>query len=214
MNHAFDRLQGLETRLRKAVLSTPLRRPWVDGERTEVLGVAWDCLGIREEWIPTVRPDVVFETTRGAVTVQGLRATSWPHCHGAAHLFLPADSSHSRLPLVLPCCGHGAGGKRALIYQREGLAEFLVETLGLDPGTASVPPLEEPLGPCHDAWPADALTTDELAPQVTGSNPAPLHELFRVHAPDLETVPDVTERVSSRQLIAQMNAFLAPEFRG
>lgn len=112
-----DTLDSLTGRLRKAVVATPQWHPWVEQDRDEVVRMARECLGVRDELIPTVRSEVVGEARRGDVTVQLLRATTWDRCYGAAHLFLPAGAHRSPLPLVILCCGHGSGCKRALGYQ-------------------------------------------------------------------------------------------------
>lgn len=117
MDRVADLLFRLENRLGEASVRTPLRRPWVAAERAEVVRLAKQCLGIRDEWIPSVRVEVAGEDRPGEVVVQRLRSLSWEGCAGAAHLFLP-KSSRANPPLVVLCCGHGKGGKQALGYQR------------------------------------------------------------------------------------------------
>ena len=117
MQNNLDALDIYERRLLKAASNLPVRRPWVAAERADIIAVAANCLGIREAWIPHIQAELVGETAGAGINVQYLRFVSWPRCFGAAHLYLPRVKTGSPLPLVILCCGHGAGCKRAPGYQ-------------------------------------------------------------------------------------------------
>jgi len=137
MDKCHELLDSLDRRIHAAVLRIPQRRPWIAQERDEIRRVIRECLGVRDEWIPTVKADVGSETRCGPVSVQTLRATSWPRCFSPAHLFLPTATSAGSLPLVILCCGHGQGGKQAPGYQAMarllasmGMAVLVPDNLG------------------------------------------------------------------------------------
>lgn len=80
--------------------------------------VAKECLGIRDEWVPTIRAEKVREAAFDGGRIEMLRATSWPGVTATALLYSPADATGQPLPLVVLCCGHGKGGKLSDGYQR------------------------------------------------------------------------------------------------
>ena len=107
-----------DRRFASAMARVPVRRPWVADERAEIVRVAKACLGVREEWRPTITIRQSRRTCAQGFVVHHLRATSWPDVHACAHLYLPAHAGMERLPAVLLCCGHGQGGKHCPGYQQ------------------------------------------------------------------------------------------------
>jgi len=94
------------------------------------------------------------------------------------------------------------------------LGRFLARHLHL-PGKAVSPASEEPLlgenGRCVDPWPADALNTDQLAEQLTGRSADDGIQLWNVFPPALPNdsrLEDIVPRGSTRQILAQFEAFL------
>ena len=68
-------------------------------------------LPVRRPWVPAIAAQAASVAEAGEVSVHHLRFTSWPDCRGAAHLYLPGRWAGARVPGVILCCGHGAGGK-------------------------------------------------------------------------------------------------------
>ncbi|MBI5687316.1 MAG: acetylxylan esterase [Verrucomicrobia bacterium] len=115
---AHDLFQQYERRFAEAGLRMPERNPAVPADRETIARVAKDCLGIRDEWVPTIRAEKVREAAFDGGRIEMPRATSWPGVTATALLYLPADAPDRPLPLVILCCGHGKGGKLADGYQR------------------------------------------------------------------------------------------------
>ena len=118
METDHDTIDALERQLQRADLMTPRRSPWIPEERDQIVRVAKECLGIREEWIPRIAPTIQSWTSYGEITIGSLRAVSWARCFCAAHIYMPSRSSSRPLPLVLLCCGHARGSKQADGYRR------------------------------------------------------------------------------------------------
>jgi len=95
----------------------PRRDPAIAADRQAIVQAAKQCLGIRDEWIPTIRADVLRETAFEGGRIERLRSTSWSGVVGTALLYWPQQVPSGRLPLVILCCGHGAGGKLTDGYQ-------------------------------------------------------------------------------------------------
>jgi dienelactone hydrolase len=99
------------------------------------------------------------------------------------------------------------------------IGQFLARPLGLDrvPGRErqNEPLLAEKDG-CLEAWPADALSTDRLAEQLTGRRVDRAPRLWDVFPPvlprdlRLADLEDIEPRGSARQILAQFEAFLRP----
>lgn len=126
-----------DRRFAQAMAGLPDRRAWSAGDRAEIRAVVQGCLGIHDEWRPRITIRHARRTCSQGFVVQHLRATSWPGVHACAHLYLPAHSGTERLPAVLLCCGHGAGGKHCPGYQRMaahlvrlGVAVLVPDNLG------------------------------------------------------------------------------------
>ncbi len=118
MTSEHELFDAYDKRFLKALETMPLRRPWEQSEREEILDVLKRCLNIRPEWIPEIH--ILNQTksvAQGDITVKHLQAKSWAQCYTAADLYLPKEVSNQRIPIVLLACGHGAGGKRALGYR-------------------------------------------------------------------------------------------------
>ena len=63
---------------------------------------------------------------------------------------------------------------------------------------------------CYPAWPAEALTTDELARQITGVKPAAGMKLWDIFPPacGIKKIDQITPRGDTRLIMAQFEAFL------
>jgi hypothetical protein len=62
-----------------------------------------------------------------------------------------------------------------------------------------------------DSWPADALTTDQLAEQLTGrrvNDGVRLWDVYPSSVPSDARLDDIATRGSTRQILAQFEAFL------
>lgn len=115
---AHDLFEQYERRFAEARLRMPERNPAAPADREAIARVAKDCLGIRDEWVPTIKAQKAREAAFDGGRIEMLRATTWPGVTGAALLYVPADAAGRPLPLVILCCGHGKGGKLADGYQR------------------------------------------------------------------------------------------------
>ncbi len=132
-----DFIDALERQILTADLRTPPRRPWVVEERREIIQLAKDCLGVREQWIPRIEPELELATSHGGISIKTLSGQSWDRCFCAAHLYAPQRPPPGRLPLVLLCCGHAVGGKQAEGYRRmawrlagQGCAVLVPDNIG------------------------------------------------------------------------------------
>ena len=97
----------------------------------------------------------------------------------------------------------------------ERIAAFLAEHLGLRAGSPALQddPLLASTDTCLPQWPDDALTTDQLAAELTGSRPTAdlqLWDVFPVDSGGGQPLAPVTDRGDVRQILAQMAAFLTP----
>jgi len=110
-----DLFEQYERRFAEARLRMPERNP---ADRKAIAHVAKDCLGIRDEWVPTIRAEKVREANFDGGRVEMLRSTSWPGVVGTALLYVPDGAADRPLPLVILCCGHGKQGKLTDGYQR------------------------------------------------------------------------------------------------
>lgn len=128
-----------EKRFSQAVENLPVRRPWVDREREDILSLVQRCLGIRSSWIPKIQPEFHATSHHDGFVIEHLQFHSWPEVQGAADLYLPRDSEAKQCPVVLLACGHAAGGtgKRGPRYQRmaahlarHGIAVLVSDNIG------------------------------------------------------------------------------------
>lgn len=125
MNNSAERSSSFaaydyyERRLCAAVAEMPPRMPWIAEHRAEIARILRQRLGIRDEWLPTIRAERVRTVRQQRCSVDFLTFRSWDNVYGAAHLYVP-DSVQTMarpLPLVLLCCGHGKHGKLNPDYQ-------------------------------------------------------------------------------------------------
>jgi len=107
-----------------------------------------------------------------------------------------------------------SGGHSWDIPQNVAVGQFLARHLGLN-RTHGRENENEPLlsdkDRCLDSWPADALTTDRLAEQLTGrhiDDGVRLWDIFPPSVPGDVPLEDITQRGSTRQIFAQFEAFL------
>jgi dienelactone hydrolase len=112
---AFDRY---ERRFAEARLQMPVRNPASADDRAAIVRTTCRCLGIRDPWRPTVQAEVVRRANFEGGRIEMLRASSWPGVVATALLYHPAQPAGEPAPLVVLCCGHGAGGKLDAGYQR------------------------------------------------------------------------------------------------
>jgi dienelactone hydrolase len=123
---AHDLLEDLLRRLLRAEGQKPVLRPWVPGEKAQILERGRGILGIDFAWTPQITTSLVRTIPGDGYTVECLQARSWEGCHGAAHLYLPAGAPQAGLPCVLLCCGHGRGGAGKLTPGYQAMARTLV----------------------------------------------------------------------------------------
>ncbi|MBM3892393.1 MAG: hypothetical protein FJ388_25030 [Verrucomicrobia bacterium] len=94
------------------------------------------------------------------------------------------------------------------------LGQFLARHLGLNrppERESEKEPLLTEKDRCLDSWPADALTTDALAERLTGrqiNDGVRLWDVFPPAAPRDVPLEDIAQRGSTRQILAQFEAFL------
>jgi dienelactone hydrolase len=94
------------------------------------------------------------------------------------------------------------------------LGQFLAEHLGLNRSLgreSEKEPLLTEKDRCLDSWPADALTTDQLAEQLTGrrvNDGVRLWDVYPSSVPSDARLDDIATRGSTRQILAQFEAFL------
>lgn len=107
-----------------------------------------------------------------------------------------------------------AGGHSWDPARNVALGQFLARHLGLDRAAGSESP-NEPLltekDHCLDSWPADALTTDQLAERLTDRRADDGVRLWDVFPPATSSdvgIEDIAPRGSTRQILAQFEAFL------
>lgn len=120
---AQELFEHYERRFAEARLRLPDRHPAAPAERQAIARLAKQCLGIRDEWVPTIEARPVRSVDIPGARVELLRATSWPGVTATALLYRPLQPAR-RSPLVVLCCGHGVGGKLCPGYQR--MARHLV----------------------------------------------------------------------------------------
>lgn len=127
MYHQAELLECLsryEQRFATALAKQPSRQPWTSDGRWDIQQCVRSCLGCRQEWVPTIDCTCVRQTRHSGFAIEHLSFTSWPQVHGAAHLYLPDSEGTAPVPIVILCCGHGAGAKFYPEYQR--MARHLV----------------------------------------------------------------------------------------
>jgi hypothetical protein len=134
MNSAID---FYERRILQKTANIPMRSPWKKRERLEILELAKLCLGVRDEWIPEIKAELLHAISMPDFVCECLSFTSWPGVIGTATLYKPVTKNSNRLPLVILCCGHGENGKLAPAYQlmarhicRQGAVVLVPDNIG------------------------------------------------------------------------------------
>gem|GEM_PF-2062313 len=79
----FDRY---DRRFAEAMLHLPERAPARPDDRAAIVGEVKRCLGIRDEWIPTISADTVRLADFDGGGIEVLRSRSWPDVQAAALL--------------------------------------------------------------------------------------------------------------------------------
>ena len=130
----FDRY---ERRFAEARLRLPKREPWTEAGREEVRRVVLECLGMREEWRPTIQVETVRVREEEDFRIEFLAGNSWPGVVCTALLYVPKSATPGPRPSVLECCGHGANGKLNPMYQtmarhlaRRGMVVLCPDNIG------------------------------------------------------------------------------------
>lgn len=113
-----DLFEQYDRRFAEARWRRPHRDPARPDDRRAIAEAARRRLGIRDEWTPKIRTEVVRQASFAGGRIELLRSTSWPGVTGAALLYRPEKAPAGPLPLVILCCGHGKGGKLTAGYQR------------------------------------------------------------------------------------------------
>ena len=111
-----------ERRFAKARADQPLRRPWLQKDREEILAAARDVLGYRDFLIPDIRLLSGSTEQFEGYSVEHILFESWHRFYGSASLYRPEGGG--KRPLVLVCPGHGEEGRLTDCYQR--MAQRLV----------------------------------------------------------------------------------------
>ncbi|MFA6561240.1 MAG: hypothetical protein WCV00_04975 [Verrucomicrobiia bacterium] len=107
-----------------------------------------------------------------------------------------------------------AGGHSWDAPRNVALGDFLAHRLGLKRSAARADekePLLSEKDRCVDPWPADALTTDQLAEQLAGrriDNGVRLWDVFPPTVARDFPLENIAQRGSTRQILAQFEAFL------
>ncbi|HML49541.1 MAG TPA: acetylxylan esterase, partial [Clostridia bacterium] len=128
--------EDYDRRMHRALAGMPVRRPWLEEDRSAIKDCAERLLGIKPGWIPKIRAQALRERKRDGYSVWDLAFTSWPGVAGTAHWYVPEGESGPR-PLALLFCGHGAGCKHAPGYQamarrlaRQGMVVLVPDNMG------------------------------------------------------------------------------------
>lgn len=130
---AFDQY---EKKFSTLMANMPDRRPWMAKEKEEIISIAKDCLGIKQEWIPQIKTETVKIKQQPKFNIHFLKFTSWENTIGTAHLYIPDDIKDKR-PFVILCCGHEQHGKLSPCYQmmarrlaRQGAVVLVPDNIG------------------------------------------------------------------------------------
>jgi dienelactone hydrolase len=106
--------------------------------KQEIIALAQNSLSYRPEWIPELIVEQIREIHRPGYRIELLKAESWSGVAAAANLYIPASvASGQQCPLIIICCGHGAGGKLNRGYQamairlaKQGAIVLMPENIG------------------------------------------------------------------------------------
>jgi hypothetical protein len=128
----YDRL------FHQLALTAPARDLSLPAAKQEIVTLAKESLAYHQDWIPELIVERVREVQRNGYRIELLKAESWTGVAAAANLYIPSKSSSSQqCPLIILCCGHGAGGKLNRSYQamairlaKQGAAVLMPENIG------------------------------------------------------------------------------------
>jgi len=224
-NAAHDALEQYERRFAEARLRMPIRNPARAEDRMAIARQARHCLGIRDAWVPAVAAEVARQAAFEGGRIELLRGTSWPGVACSALLLIPQDLFHHMARKVRDVyrSANAEAALRASVFPGEhpwdtrrtaAMGDFLAQHLGLH-RLAKAEDEREPLlsadDRCFTIWPAQALDTDHLAEQLTGRRVDANLRLWDVYPPQVapEAIgADIVDRGSTRQILAQFQAFL------
>ena len=85
----FRLIDHYDRRFARAMAAIPERTPWTAEGRSEIINAVRRCPGIRDEWVPEIRPRAVRTEERRGLAVELMQFESWPGTQGAAHLYIP-----------------------------------------------------------------------------------------------------------------------------
>jgi pimeloyl-ACP methyl ester carboxylesterase len=157
----FDLYTAYDRRFHAAQLVQPVLRPWQAEERSAIVDRVRRILAIEDRYQPNIRARAVGVVNRPGYQVELIQGESWPGVCCSAHFYQPQHLS-GRLPFILLCCGHGAGGIRNEGYQamaarlvRQGARVLVIDNIGQGE--------REPMGHAHAVIPfACGLTIQGL----------------------------------------------------
>ncbi|NLB45813.1 MAG: hypothetical protein GX821_11725 [Clostridiaceae bacterium] len=124
-------------RFLQAMANLPALKPWLEPDRAAIREQVRTCLGIEDRLYPVVSGVKGRTVRKPGYTVELLQAESWPGVRCCANLYKPSAPAGAPIPLVVLCCGHGAGGKLNPGYQamaarlaRQGAAVLVPDNIG------------------------------------------------------------------------------------
>lgn len=130
---AILELEKVERQIFAALARSPIRDLHESRARGELKALFKRSLGVDLISKPVINSGVLRQIDLPGCSLQLLHGESWPQCPLSAHLFLPDTAPP--WPVVLVCCGHGAGGKfeynaMGLRLARQGAAALIPDNLG------------------------------------------------------------------------------------
>ncbi len=130
---ATESIERTERRLFAALAAAPLRNPALPEDRRTIRALLERSLGTDRIPAAQIRVSSRCQRQLRGCTLHLLQGQSWQNCPVVAHLFCP--DSPPPWPVVLICCGHGAGGKTSydvmgLRLARQGCAALIVDNIG------------------------------------------------------------------------------------
>jgi hypothetical protein len=111
-----------ERKFMEALLTHPLRKPWLEEDRKVIISETKKVLGIRDDYIPRIRERNEYDLKFDGYSVKRILFESWKNFYGTASLYSPEIGGKG--PIIIICCGHGKNGKLTPGYQ--ALARRLV----------------------------------------------------------------------------------------
>ena len=133
----FSCYASYNARFLQVMAKLPALSPWLEPDRAAILERVKTCLAIEDHLYPAISGVTGRTIRQPGYTVDLLQAESWPGVRCAANLYRPDAPAGATYPLVLLCCGHGAGGKLNPGYQamaarlvRQGAAVLVLDNIG------------------------------------------------------------------------------------